>query len=152
MHLHSGCACGAVLIMPLHSVEVEPSAGKAMYEGIIVELPLAAFFLKKLRGGSSDLNDLPSLDRQLYDNMMKLTHLSLDLETVGVQFTIISKTSGVDCEVPLMPGAATLLWSMYTVATRAAAVGSRLIAYVGVAVCVPSACITLLPLAKHYVM
>eukprot|EP00892_Ulva_mutabilis_P006745 jgi/Ulvmu1/4442/UM002_0167.1 len=78
--------------------------GKAMYEGIIVELPLAAFFLKKLRGGSSDLNDLPSLDRQLYGNMMKLTDPSLDLESVGVHFTIISTASGVERDVPLMPG------------------------------------------------
>lgn len=75
-----------------------------MYEGIIVELPLAAFFLKKLRGVSSDLNDLPSLDRQLYGNLMKLTDPSLDLSEVGVHFTIISTASGEDLEVPLMPG------------------------------------------------
>lgn len=75
-----------------------------MYEGIIVELPLAAFFLKKLRGVSSDLNDLPSLDRQLYGNLMKLTDPSLDLSVVGVHFTIIGTASGEDLEVPLMPG------------------------------------------------
>lgn len=75
-----------------------------MYEGIIVELPLAAFFLKKLRDSSSDLNDLPSLDRQLYANLMKLTDPNLDLDSVGVHFTIMSTVSGDDVEVPLMPG------------------------------------------------
>lgn len=90
--------------------------GKAMYEGILLELPLArecvlrdplnrsgcavsmeggaqlcelevsrdlthvppifkystGFFLKKFRGGVCDLNDLPSLDDVIYDNLRKL--------------------------------------------------------------------------------
>lgn len=94
----------AALVRNRDLIEVVQHAGKAMYEGIIVELPLAAFFLKKLRGGSSDLNDLPSLDRQLYGNLMKLTDPNLDLESVGVHFTIISTASGEECEVPLIPG------------------------------------------------
>ena len=34
--------------------------------GILVELPLAAFFLKRLRGAYSDINDLPTLDPELH--------------------------------------------------------------------------------------
>jgi hypothetical protein len=80
--------------------------GKAMYEGIIVELPLAAFFLKKLRGGSSDLNDLPSLDRQLYRNLLELSRPDTDFELLGLTFTIKRSAASADeADVPLMPGA-----------------------------------------------
>jgi ubiquitin-protein ligase E3 C len=34
--------------------------------GILVELPLAPFFLKKFRGAYCDINDLPTLDPQLH--------------------------------------------------------------------------------------
>lgn len=33
---------------------------------------LPGFFLKKFRGGACDLNDLPSLDEELYENLRKL--------------------------------------------------------------------------------
>ena len=35
---------------------------------------IAGFFLKKFRGGMCDLNDLPSLDSELYENLRKLKH------------------------------------------------------------------------------
>ena len=35
-------------------------------QGILLELPLAGFFLKKLLRRGCDLNDLPSLDADLY--------------------------------------------------------------------------------------
>lgn len=34
--------------------------------GILVDLPFATFFLKKFLGLDADLNDLPSLDPELY--------------------------------------------------------------------------------------
>lgn len=40
--------------------------GKAMYEGILAELPFAGFFLGKLRGRPSELNDLATLDPAIY--------------------------------------------------------------------------------------
>lgn len=81
--------------------------GKAMYEGIIVELPLAAFFLKKLRGVSSDLNDLPSLDRQLYRNLLELSKPDTDLEALALNFTIQRSAASPDeADVPLMAGGA----------------------------------------------
>lgn len=38
----------------------------ALPTGILVELPLAPFFLKKFRGAYCDINDLPTLDPELY--------------------------------------------------------------------------------------
>ncbi|GIL88261.1 hypothetical protein Vretimale_14138 [Volvox reticuliferus] len=46
--------------------------GKAMYENILLELPLAGFFLKKFRGARCDLNDLPTLDPELYRSLLQL--------------------------------------------------------------------------------
>lgn len=48
--------------------------GKSLYEGILLELPLAAFFLKKMRGGVCDINDLRSLDLEVYTNLLQLRH------------------------------------------------------------------------------
>lgn len=49
-----------------------------MYEGILLELPLAKFFLKKMRGAYCDLNDLPSLDPELYRHLVKLRHYTAE--------------------------------------------------------------------------
>ena len=41
-------------------------------QGILVELPLAGFFLKKVRTMRADVNDLYTLDPELYNNLMFL--------------------------------------------------------------------------------
>jgi hypothetical protein len=49
---------------------------KSLHEGILLELPLAAFLLKKMRGGLCDVNDLPSLDPEVYRHLLALKHYS----------------------------------------------------------------------------
>jgi hypothetical protein len=46
--------------------------GKALYTGMLVELPFAPFFLSKLLGQQSFLNDLASLDPDLHRNLLFL--------------------------------------------------------------------------------
>ena len=49
--------------------------GKAIYENLLVELPLAAFFLSKLLGQHTvnvDIDLLSSLDPELYKNLLYL--------------------------------------------------------------------------------
>lgn len=48
--------------------------GKCLYEGMLLELPLADFFLKKMRGGVCDINDMPSLDPEVYKHLLQLRH------------------------------------------------------------------------------
>jgi ubiquitin-protein ligase E3 C len=101
-----------------HKYDANPAAtlrflgtmlGKAMYEGIIIEIPLAGFFLKKVRGNRCDLNDLPSLDSELHGNLMKMTAMPSAVADLGLNFTIASEAFGNHREVPLMQGAP-LLW------------------------------------------
>ncbi|KAF5833519.1 hypothetical protein DUNSADRAFT_10170 [Dunaliella salina] len=78
--------------------------GKAMYEGILLELPLARFFLKKFRGGTCDLNDLPSLDDELYENLQKLRQSPGVVSDLGLVFTATRQVYGRHEDVDLKPG------------------------------------------------
>jgi HECT-domain (ubiquitin-transferase) len=59
----------------------------------------------QVRGNRCDLNDLPSLDPELYGNLLKLTTMPAAVEQLTLSFTIASEAYGVSREVPLMPGA-----------------------------------------------
>ncbi|KAF7374400.1 HECT-domain-containing protein [Mycena sanguinolenta] len=48
--------------------------GKAMYEGILVDIAFAGFFLAKWLGKQSFLDDLASLDPELYNGLIFLKH------------------------------------------------------------------------------
>ncbi|KAJ1536131.1 Ubiquitin-protein ligase E3B [Nowakowskiella sp. JEL0078] len=62
--------------------------GKALYEGITIDIPFALFMYGKLRGSHSLLDDLPSLDPELYKNLIFLKHYEGDCEDLGLNFTI----------------------------------------------------------------
>ena len=64
--------------------------GKAVYEGILVDLPLAGFFLAKLRDGRPpELNDLATLDPELYRHLLSLKRLPADqVEDLFLFFTV----------------------------------------------------------------
>ena len=57
-------------------------------QGILLELPLAAFFVKKLLGRACDVNDLPSLDPQLYASLMALRSYQGNVEDLALCFSI----------------------------------------------------------------
>ncbi|CAI0467575.1 unnamed protein product [Linum tenue] len=58
---------------------------KAMFEGILVDIPFATFFLSKLKQKFNYLNDLPSLDPELYRHLIFLKLLiSGSLESLDV--------------------------------------------------------------------
>jgi len=50
--------------------------GKASFEGILVEFPLAPFVLKRMRGTAGDVEDLPSLDPELHRHLVSLRALA----------------------------------------------------------------------------
>ena len=67
---------------------------KAIYEGILVDVPFAEFFLRKIRGKKSGFNNLPSLDRELYDNLCFLRGFKGNVEDLGLFFAIESNAYG----------------------------------------------------------
>ena len=58
---------------------------------MLVELPLASFFLSKLLGQKSanvDIDHLQSLDPMLYKNLLYLKNYDGDVQDLGLDFTI----------------------------------------------------------------
>lgn len=56
--------------------------GKAVYEGIVVDVPFASFFLSQLLGQTqqvlySCIDELPSLDQELYRNLTFVKHFKV---------------------------------------------------------------------------
>ena len=69
--------------------------GKAVYEGILVDVPLAGFFLAKLRDGRPpELNDLATLDREMYRHLLSLKTLDAhEVDALGLDFTATDRSS-----------------------------------------------------------
>jgi len=83
--------------------------GKAIYEGILLELPLAGFFLKKFQSlRSNDINDLPSLDPELYKQLMFLRSYEGDVSDLCLTFSMTDSELGHVREVDLVPGGSSI--------------------------------------------
>ncbi|GKV29513.1 hypothetical protein SLEP1_g38439 [Rubroshorea leprosula] len=78
---------------------------KAMFEEIRVDLPFATFFLSKLKQKYNYLNDLSSLDREFYDNIISLKNNNeRNISELGLDFTIVNNEYGEQAEEELVPG------------------------------------------------
>ncbi|XP_058077263.1 E3 ubiquitin-protein ligase UPL6 isoform X2 [Magnolia sinica] len=78
--------------------------GKAMFEGILVDIPFATFFLSKLKQKYNYLNDLPSLDPELYRHLLFLKHYEGDISELELYFVIVNNEYGEQTEEELLPG------------------------------------------------
>lgn len=77
---------------------------KAMFEGILVDIPFATFFLSKLKQKYNYLNDLPSLDPELYRHLIFLKHYEGDISDLELYFVIVNNEYGEQTEEELLPG------------------------------------------------
>ncbi|KAK2459462.1 hypothetical protein APHAL10511_008522 [Amanita phalloides] len=77
--------------------------GKAMYEGILVDVAFAEFFLAKWLGRQSFLDDLASLDPDLYKGLIYLKHYTGNAEDLSLNFTVVDQEFGVAKTVELVP-------------------------------------------------
>ncbi|CAA0841937.1 E3 ubiquitin-protein ligase UPL6 [Striga hermonthica] len=77
---------------------------KAMYEGILVDIPFATFFLSKLKQKYNYLNDLPSLDPELYRHLIFLKRYTGDISELELYFVIVNNEYGEQTEEELLPG------------------------------------------------
>ncbi len=74
----------------------------ASCQGILLEVPLAGFFLKKLLRRGCDLNDLPSLDAELYRSLLFLRDYDANVEDLALTFTVMDSDFGSNREVRLL--------------------------------------------------
>ena len=84
---------------------------QALYENMLVELPLASFFLSKLLGQKSanvDIDHLQSLDPELYKNLLYLKNYDGDVQDLGLDFTIVSEEIGQAHVEEMKPGGANI--------------------------------------------
>lgn len=72
------------------------SCFQALYENLLVELPLAEFFLSKLVGRHSDVDvhHLASLDPIMYRNLLFLKSYEGDVTDLGLDFTVLNDELG----------------------------------------------------------
>jgi ubiquitin-protein ligase E3 C len=78
--------------------------GKALYEGVLVDVSFADFFLAKWIGKQGFLDDLPSLDPELYQGLIFLKNYTGDVEKdFALNFTISIEEFGVSKSIELIP-------------------------------------------------
>ncbi|XP_050429580.1 ubiquitin-protein ligase E3B [Adelges cooleyi] len=83
--------------------------GKAVYEGIVVDVPFASFFLSQLLGQSQELlyssmDELPSLDNDLYRNLTSVKHYQSDVSELDLTFSVVNNHLGQLITHDLVPG------------------------------------------------
>ena len=74
--------------------------GKALYDGVLLETAFAPFFVSKLLGQYNYLEDLPSLDPQLYRSLIHLKRYEGDARDLCLDFTISDEVFG-EVKTPL---------------------------------------------------
>ncbi|KAJ9151176.1 HECT-domain-containing protein [Pleurostoma richardsiae] len=73
--------------------------GKCLYEGILIDIVFAGFFLLKWSVAATDagyranINDLKELDEELYQGMLSLKNYPGDVAELGLDFTIEDQVS-----------------------------------------------------------
>ncbi|RSH92214.1 hypothetical protein EHS25_008629 [Saitozyma podzolica] len=77
--------------------------GKALYEGILVDVSFAGFFLAKWLGRQSYLDDLNSLDNELYKGLIILKNYAKP-EELALNFTVTEEEFGLAKSIDLVPG------------------------------------------------
>ncbi|XP_030847957.1 ubiquitin-protein ligase E3B [Strongylocentrotus purpuratus] len=83
--------------------------GKAVYEGIVVEVPFAHFFLSQILDHThstlySPIDELPSLDKELYKNLTFVKHYDGDVADLDLGFSLDEDFMGKLITHELIPG------------------------------------------------
>lgn len=83
--------------------------GKAVYEGIVVDVPFASFFLTQVLGQSQEalyscIDELPSLDNELYRSLTYVKHYKGDVSDLDLTFSVDHDFMGKLVTFELVPG------------------------------------------------
>jgi len=69
--------------------------GKSIFEGILLRPRFADFFLKQLVEKRNSIDDLKSLDPDLYKNLMEVKYYPGDVTDLGLSFSIDESAFGL---------------------------------------------------------
>ena len=72
--------------------------GKAIFERITVEPKFAEFFLRKMIGKYNFVEDLKSLDKEVYNNLMFLKNYEGNIDELGLSF-VVNNVDGSEFEL-----------------------------------------------------
>ncbi|KAL8168192.1 hypothetical protein V2J09_009691 [Rumex salicifolius] len=78
--------------------------GKALYEGILLDYSFSHAFVQKLLGRYSFIDELSTLDPELYKNLMYVKSYDGDIKELSLDFTITEESLGQRQIVELKPG------------------------------------------------
>lgn len=87
--------------------------GKAVYEGIVVDVPFASFFLSQVLGHHhsalySSIDELPSLDAEFYKNLTSIKRYDGDIGDLGLTLSYDEDVMGQLVCHELIPGGKTI--------------------------------------------
>ncbi|XP_078083401.1 ubiquitin-protein ligase E3B [Mustelus asterias] len=87
--------------------------GKAIYEGIVVDVPFASFFLSQVLGHHhsalySSIDELPSLDSEFYKNLTSIKRYDGDIGDLGLTLSYDEDVMGQLVCHELVPGGKTI--------------------------------------------
>ncbi|KAF9398955.1 Ubiquitin-protein ligase E3B [Mortierella sp. AD011] len=78
--------------------------GKAMYEGLLIEVKFANFFLSKILGRTVFLDEMRSYDEQVFQNLMFVKKYEGNVEDLGLTFSLDEEVFGTHRTIELMIG------------------------------------------------
>lgn len=78
--------------------------GKALYEGILLDYSFSHVFVQKLLGRYSFLDELSTLDPELYRNLTYVKHYDGDVKDLALDFTVTEESLGKHIVIELKPG------------------------------------------------
>lgn len=78
--------------------------GKALRDGILLDVPFASFFRNALLCRLNTVNDLAEYDAELHRSVLFITTQSDDIESLCLNFSTTIDSLGVVTEVELIPG------------------------------------------------
>ncbi|GIL94061.1 hypothetical protein Vretimale_394 [Volvox reticuliferus] len=78
--------------------------GKALYEGILLPVPFAHFFVARLQGRQPLFDDLSSLDPELHKNLLKVKRYEGDVSDLCLTFSADTDFLGCPVHHELLPG------------------------------------------------
>lgn len=77
--------------------------GKALYEGILLKTTFVSSFLNRLSGRVNHLDDLKTIDPELYKSLMYLKYYEGDARELGLHFYVEEDALGAAVGIPLVP-------------------------------------------------